>query len=85
MRTIRPLLFSLFALSLVLGAVAGCTSDPPGYPRYGLSDEPDAYANPPNYAHGPAYREPAYRDRSGEDYHCWRDRSDPDRMICDRE
>jgi len=33
-----------------------CISDPPGYPRYGLSDEPDAYAEPMNYARGSDYR-----------------------------
>ena len=72
-----------FAIPAFAGSwrdLRGSTSDPPGYPRYGLSDEPDVYVNPLNYAHGPAYRE-----RNGEDDHCRRDRSDPDRMICDRE
>lgn len=68
----------LVAVSLILGGiVTGCTSDPPGYPRYGLSDEPDSYAEPMNYAHGADYRrwdQDTRRPGDGEYYlHCYPD------------
>lgn len=71
-------LVQIIALSpLVAAALAGCTSDPPGYPRYGLSDEPDSYAEPMNYAHGSDYRrwdQDTRRERDGDYYmHCYPD------------
>jgi len=56
----------LLLLTLIAGAsLAACTSDEPGYPRYGVSDEPDAYAKEKNYAHGSSYHQNLQPDASG--------------------
>jgi hypothetical protein len=73
-------LLGFLLLALTAGAsLAACTSDEPGYPRYGLSDEPDTYAHENNHAHGSSYHQNLQPDtyaHPGDDgfyQHCYAD------------